>query len=272
MANYQASKTARTSQRRTKLLCLVAPLLTFAIVNDNGAAAAAAPRRFSTNQEALRRGNRLLPHDLDDNVFRRKGGSGLPKSLKNSKSMSLPLKLRGTDIKGKKSKSDPKGRNIDPLNTPSIEILTDITIISSDEGPTLNLVNPVLMEDLLNDVSVRQAEVEGCQLNANGLYGDAATAGDVYTVQYLYQTSVVAGTSTSQLNDIVIPALDRAITTAVLPTFFDCSGSNRRRRRLQEGTVVAISAIPVDTFVLSGCKYNNNNKHVGISWIRCCSR
>jgi hypothetical protein len=101
-------------------------------------------------------------------------------------------------------------------------------------------------------VSTRQA-VNTCQLNDNGLYGTADALSGVYTVQYLYQTSVRAGTTMIELENSVIQNVDKAITTAILPSFFDCD-SGVRRRRLQGGTVGAISSQPIDTFISSGCK------------------
>jgi hypothetical protein len=94
--------------------------------------------------------------------------------------------------------------------------------------------------------------VGDCVLNDIGLYGTIDTTSDVYEVQYLYQVSVLAGTSRTQLNNEIIQQLDAAITTAVLPRFFACT--NSRRRYLQSGTVTAISSMPVDTYILSGCK------------------
>jgi hypothetical protein len=91
-----------------------------------------------------------------------------------------------------------------------------------------------------------------CTLDQNGFFGTVDTSSDIYEVQYLYQVSVVAGTTTTQLNDEIIQPLDDAITTAVLPQFFVCSG---RRRSLQTSTVTAISSMPVDTYILSGCKF-----------------
>jgi hypothetical protein len=95
-----------------------------------------------------------------------------------------------------------------------------------------------------------------CSLDQNGFYGTVDTSSDIYQVQYLYQVSVVVGTTTTQLNNEIIQQLDDAITTAVLPQFFVCSG---RRRILQESTVTAISSMPVDTYIFSGCKCVENS-------------
>lgn len=142
----------------------------------------------------------------------------------------------------------------DPLRQQQRQRRTEASLRRSTEGGR----QLAQTTDLLTVVS--RLTSERCQLDANGLYGNAVAATDgtsqVYTVQYLYQTSVVSGTTTAQLNSIVIPALDRAVPTAILPTFFsNCKGINRRRR-LQTGTVEAISAMPVDTFILSGRKYS----------------
>jgi hypothetical protein len=103
-----------------------------------------------------------------------------------------------------------------------------------------------------------------CKLNAQGLYGNQEAAADrtndVYIIDYFYQVSVVQGTSTTQLRNAIEPELDIAITTAILPRFFNCDVNGRklnesRDRWLQDGGVVeAISSLPQDILVLSGCK------------------
>jgi hypothetical protein len=97
-----------------------------------------------------------------------------------------------------------------------------------------------------------------CQLNDKGLYTtnpEELTNGEneLTEVNYNYQTSIVAGTSFSVINNDVIPDVDRAITTAILPSLFPaaCSGSSTRRQ-IQEGagaTLVAISAQRADQVV-----------------------
>ena len=95
-----------------------------------------------------------------------------------------------------------------------------------------------------------------CQVNDEGLFGDAEGARNEgarsFVVSFSYQASVDAGTTTQDLNNVVIPAMDKAITNAILSDFFDCG---RRRRFLQFGaTVDAISSAPIDIFLRSGCK------------------
>lgn len=95
----------------------------------------------------------------------------------------------------------------------------------------------------------RQAAAD-CTLDQNGFFGTVESGSDIHEVQYLYQVSVVPGTTTTQLNNEIIQPLDEAITTALLPQFFVCD----RRRTLQESTITAISSMPVDTYIFSGCK------------------
>jgi hypothetical protein len=92
-----------------------------------------------------------------------------------------------------------------------------------------------------------------CQLDDQGFYGDASDPSGIATVvDYLYQVSVAQGTSITTLTSSVIPEVDRAITTAMLPSFFDCTGNQRRRIQEQDGAgVVALSSQPVDGFVAS---------------------
>lgn len=95
-----------------------------------------------------------------------------------------------------------------------------------------------------------------CELNANGLYGDATIPNTVVEiVQYLYQISVSPGTSTLEMGTSILPELDSAIPTASLPFLFpdECSiGNVRHRSRILQSdsaTVVAISKMPDDSFV-----------------------
>lgn len=96
-----------------------------------------------------------------------------------------------------------------------------------------------------------------CQLNDQGLYTtnpDELTSGsnEFTEVNYNYQTSVVAGTSLSTINNVVIPDVDRAITTAILPSLFPAAcGSNNQRRQIQgaDVTLVAISDRRADEVV-----------------------
>lgn len=245
------------------MLCLAAHLLITVLASVCNVAAAA-PQSHNLESALRSERNRRLPHALDDgNLFRQKGKSGPPTvSGKKSKSSS---KNASKGLKGKGPRNDDS-----PAHSPSAHALMDQAMQSDEEGPTPDPIKPMTVDELLDDVFGRQATNAGCQLNANGLYGDAEAVGDVYTVQYLYQTSVVAGTSITQLNSIVIPALDKAIATSILPRFFDCSGGSNRRRHLQEGTMNAISSMPVDTFILSGCKFiKHEGKYHGFCYWLC---
>lgn len=101
-----------------------------------------------------------------------------------------------------------------------------------------------------------------CTLNENGFYGNPTGGNIVATANYLYQISVVPGTTTSQLQDVVLPELDRALPTAVLPVFFPECNSNtinifggQSRRQLQsanERRILAISMMPTDVLVVDG--------------------
>lgn len=110
--------------------------------------------------------------------------------------------------------------------------------------------------DVGTDASSRQT---ACTLNVNGYYGTIELTSDVYDIQYLYQVSVVAGTTEVQLRDDIILPLETVTTTAILPTFFSECNNNRRynKRSLQNGAgvITAISSTPDDTIVMSGCKY-----------------
>jgi hypothetical protein len=114
-------------------------------------------------------------------------------------------------------------------------------------------------------ISGRQSIIAtDCVLNGNGLYGtiDGTATTYIYSIKYLYQVTVVSGTTETQLSNDIIRPLDAAITTAILPTFFDCDGdSNNRFLQAFDSSsgvvVTAISLTPVDTYVLSGCTYQH---------------
>jgi len=127
---------------------------------------------------------------------------------------------------------------------------------------------PTLDDLLVNAIDGTTPKL--CTLKDNGLYGDPIGGNNVAVVEYLYQLSVVPGTTASQLKAVILPELDAAIPTAVLPVFFpaECSSSTtainngggaarrqRHQRQLQGGTVQAISMMPEDELVMNGCKY-----------------
>lgn len=110
------------------------------------------------------------------------------------------------------------------------------------------------MEDLLD--SAIQSDETACSLNENGFYGSPTGGNNVATATYLYQISVVSGTTKSELEDVVLSELDRAFPTSVLPVFFpECNSNNAglARRQLQstdERRALAISMMPTDNLVL----------------------
>ena len=122
------------------------------------------------------------------------------------------------------------------------------------------------LEELLDNAIVGD-EATVCALNDNGLYGEDAVGGaaeqqQVKVVSYLYQISVVPGTSASLLDGTILEELDAAIPTAILPLLFpnDCAFSGGGRRHLQDnnnggGTMLAVSQMPDDELVMDGCKY-----------------
>lgn len=113
------------------------------------------------------------------------------------------------------------------------------------------------VQGLIDNALGRQRTAGECSLNENGLFGDAEAAvmdgASLYTVDYIYQLSVAQGTTTRELNNIVIPAVDTAVASAILPFFFECGPDERRRRLQQSGTIDSFSALPVDIVVMNGC-------------------
>jgi hypothetical protein len=169
------------------------------------------------------------------------------------------LKSRDSDPAGIEAKVSPRAKGIknraNAVQDPEIKAF----LLDQREKKREETRPPVRTVGTTREgVSTRQA-VNTCQLNENGLYGTADALSDVYTIQYLYQTSVRAGTTMIELENSVIQNVDNAITTAILPSFFDCD-NGVRRRRLQGGTVGAISSKPIDTFISFGCKYSETRR------------
>lgn len=114
----------------------------------------------------------------------------------------------------------------------------------------------------------RQLLSDNCTLNDIGFYGDPV--GQTYEIGYLYQTIVTAGTSSVEITSAIAPALNLAITSGTIPYLFPACSTRRVRhlrqqqrrlhhirRNLQQPTdpvINAISALPDDVFVMSGCK------------------
>ncbi len=117
---------------------------------------------------------------------------------------------------------------------------------------------PTAVQGLIDDTLGRQRTPGDCFLNENGLFGDAEAAAmngaKLYVIDYIYQLSVVEGTTTSELSNIVTPAVDTAVASGILPFFFDCGPDERRRRLQQSGTIDSLSSRPVDTVVMGGRK------------------
>ena len=88
-----------------------------------------------------------------------------------------------------------------------------------------------------------------CVLPESGFYGTATS--DLAIVSYLYQATLLPGTSLTQLSSVVVPALDRGIAEGILPSFFPCFG----RRRLQSSGVTGISSQGQDIPLVGQRKY-----------------
>ena len=134
--------------------------------------------------------------------------------------------------------------------------------------------NPLLPESRQGSSPTTTAS--NCTLNANGFFGQPT--GQVYEIQYIYQTTVVSGTSPTEVLNNIAPALDIAIPNSTIPYLFpQCNNNSNginnqttanntttrsrlllRNRRLQSTTptIDAISSLPEDQFIMSGCKCN----------------
>lgn len=169
-----------------------------------------------------------------------------------------------TRKKSKNSSDDNSGSN--ELVTSGTGSKVDQTKKEKNEKATTELVTStkVAWGDLFSELKLEEKSSDrpgNCQLTDEGLYGDIGEAEQggarAYTIDYLYQTSVIVGTSSAEMRRVVIPLIDRSIAESLLPLFFKCDGS--RRRRLQHGTIAALSSLPLDTFLLRGRKCSHNS-------------
>ena len=68
-----------------------------------------------------------------------------------------------------------------------------------------------------------QDEEEQCVLSSSGSYGDLQNQ-DPYLVSFYYQAVFVPETTEFEINDSLLPLLERAITVGILPGLFECPG------------------------------------------------
>jgi hypothetical protein len=145
----------------------------------------------------------------------------------------------------------------------------DLTSVSVRSSAFNGEQAQIMMEEIM--VQARQGGISSttsdnsCELNDKGFFGDPI--GEFYEIQYLYQTTVPAGTPTVQITTVIAPALDLAITSTTIPFLFpQCTPSTSRRqqrrmllrRNLQSddfSTINAISSLPEDQFIMSACKF-----------------
>jgi hypothetical protein len=112
--------------------------------------------------------------------------------------------------------------------------------------------------------SGRQSNTDNCELNSYGVYGtidtsETSSINIIYSIEYLYQVSVIVGTTTTQFSSDILRPLDGVITTAIIPSFFPNCKTNRLLQTAgNNGAIItAISSTPVDTYVPTGCKSYN---------------
>jgi hypothetical protein len=137
--------------------------------------------------------------------------------------------------------------------------MNDLRTGAPIHGNNTDTINRVYAQDYNNNSSyVQSSQATTCKLNAQGLFG--TPVGTVSEVSYSYQVVLTNATTLYQFRTTIVPALDAAIATAMLPYFFNCQPSQRQRRRLQTmqaPVIQAVSSRPMDIPILRpNCKYN----------------
>jgi hypothetical protein len=92
-----------------------------------------------------------------------------------------------------------------------------------------------------------------CTLPDTDFFGTATN--DLVIVPYLFQATLVSNTPLAIINRQIAPNLDRGMVEGILPYFFPCASTGRRRLQLQASGITGISAQGEDIPLAGGRKY-----------------
>ena len=94
-----------------------------------------------------------------------------------------------------------------------------------------------------------------CTVNLSGRFG--TTRGDKHIVGYVYQLEVEPGTKLQQVEDEIIPAVEAATVTSMIPSMFEPLCGSSRRLQLElvqppEPRYLGINTTPKDIIMEDG--------------------
>jgi hypothetical protein len=134
-----------------------------------------------------------------------------------------------------------------PSDSPSMSPSGTPTMVPNPSNPTNNAPSSSPVDDSNGTV---------CKSGEGGTFGKVDTEPEILVrVSYLYEMEVVPGTAESDIEDIILPSLERSFIDSILPVVFpeECNTMGRRlnmiRRRLK---VIGISANPPDEVIPDG--------------------
>jgi hypothetical protein len=102
-------------------------------------------------------------------------------------------------------------------------------------------------------ITTQQVDTIDCTLPDTGFFGTVTS--DLVIVPYLFQATLVSNTPLAIINRAITPDLDRGMVEGILPYFFPCASTGRRRLQLQSSGITGISAQGEDIPLADGRKY-----------------
>ena len=103
-------------------------------------------------------------------------------------------------------------------------------------------------------ITTQQVGTIDCTLPDTGFFG--TTTNDLVIVPYLFQATLVSNTPLAIINRRITPDLDRGMVEGILPYFFPCASTGRRRLQVQGNTgITGISSQGEDIPLAGGRKY-----------------
>jgi hypothetical protein len=111
------------------------------------------------------------------------------------------------------------------------------------------------VESLVNVVAIPSSTpstvIPDCTLDENGFYGDYW--GFSAELDFYYEVSVNPGTKSSEVQDEIVPEVEKALVLKVLPYLFRATcGNGTQQRMLQVHSVRGVSVLPSDLIMDSG--------------------
>jgi hypothetical protein len=93
-----------------------------------------------------------------------------------------------------------------------------------------------------------------CKADDSGSYGQFGLVDNIVRVEYMYEMELTPGTTTEDIDSIILPSLERTFVNSIIPALFPDRCGRRQllhtvRRRLK---VIGISSNPADEVIPDG--------------------